>query len=149
VTIESLFSDVHSVYVDTAPFIYYVEKREPYFAKMLNIFKYITQTNIPIYTSTLTLAEVLNKPFEQNNAKIVSTYRELFYHTADVNTINITTLIAESAARLRASYNLKTPDALHISTAIETKCDVFLTNDKVLQRISEITIWLLEDIALD
>jgi predicted nucleic acid-binding protein len=48
--------------------------------------------------------------------------------------------IAERAAELRARYNLKTPDALQVATAIETGCNAFLTSDMRLKRITELRI---------
>ncbi|WP_366556963.1 PIN domain-containing protein [Desulfosporosinus sp. BICA1-9] len=37
--------------------------------------------------------------------------------------------IALQAAKLRASYGFKTPDALFLATAIEEKAEAFITND--------------------
>ncbi len=36
--------------------------------------------------------------------------------------------IAQQAAALRIKYTLKLPDVLQVATAIQTQCDVFLTN---------------------
>ena len=38
------------------------------------------------------------------------------------------------AARLRASHGLKTPDALHLATALEGGCEALWTNDDHLHR---------------
>jgi len=49
--------------------------------------------------------------------------------------------ICSVAAYLRSKYQfLKTPDAIHIATAILTKSDYFLTSDKKLSKISEIRV---------
>jgi len=37
--------------------------------------------------------------------------------------------IFDRASRLRAGYGLKTPDALHLATALHYGCDEFWTND--------------------
>jgi predicted nucleic acid-binding protein len=52
------------------------------------------------------------------------------------------------AAELRARYNLRTPDALHIACAIDTGCDAFLTNDTGIKRVNEIRILVLDDLEL-
>ncbi len=41
--------------------------------------------------------------------------------------------VFERAAELRAKQRLKTPDAIHLATALEHGCDEFWTNDSRLQ----------------
>ncbi|MGF1503674.1 MAG: type II toxin-antitoxin system VapC family toxin [Anaerolineae bacterium] len=55
--------------------------------------------------------------------------------------------IARSAAELRAHYNLRTPDARHIATAISAGCDAFLTNDKARRGVTGITALVLDDLV--
>jgi predicted nucleic acid-binding protein len=57
--------------------------------------------------------------------------------------------IADLAAALRARYNLRTPDALYIATAIVTRCDAFLTNDKRLRQANEIRVLTLDELEVD
>ena len=40
------------------------------------------------------------------------------------------------AAEIRAQFNFRTPDALHLAAAVEAACDVFLTNDAQLTRFT-------------
>lgn len=56
---------------------------------------------------------------------------------------------ASSAASLRARYQLKTPDALDVATAIEMGCDAFLTNDAGIKRVTELHVLILNEIELD
>lgn len=47
--------------------------------------------------------------------------------------------IAQKAGLLRQLYSgLKTPDAIHLATAIAAKADRFVTNDQVIMSIKEI-----------
>jgi predicted nucleic acid-binding protein len=62
-------------------------------------------------------------------------YRDILVNGDTFRLSAVTTHTAESAARLRANYNLRTPDALHVATALESSCDAFLTNDLGLKRI--------------
>ena len=57
--------------------------------------------------------------------------------------------VAETAADLRASYNLRTPDALQLATAIVSGCQGFLTNDRGLIRVKTIPVLVLDDLILD
>ncbi|MCI5218746.1 MAG: PIN domain-containing protein [Candidatus Electrothrix sp. LOE2] len=44
--------------------------------------------------------------------------------------------VFDKATELRAQYSLKTPDAIHLAAALVSGCDVFLTNDLRLNRVS-------------
>jgi predicted nucleic acid-binding protein len=48
--------------------------------------------------------------------------------------------VIERATDLRASYGFKTPDALHLASAIEEKADVFITGDSKLAKCKEIRV---------
>ena len=51
--------------------------------------------------------------------------------------------VAHQAAKLRARYGLKTPDALFLATALEEKAQAFITNDVRLKVIENIEIVLI------
>ncbi|MCP4258155.1 MAG: type II toxin-antitoxin system VapC family toxin, partial [Planctomycetes bacterium] len=44
------------------------------------------------------------------------------------------------AAKLRAKYSIKTPDAIQIATGVIMKADVFLTNDINLKNVNDIEV---------
>jgi predicted nucleic acid-binding protein len=46
---------------------------------------------------------------------------------------------------LRATYRLRTVDAVQIATALEHGATAFLTNDRRLRHVDEVTITLLGD----
>lgn len=48
--------------------------------------------------------------------------------------------VIEIASNLRAKYGLRTPDAIHLATAIAAGASVFYTNDKRLRMVKEITV---------
>jgi len=58
--------------------------------------------------------------------------------------IEITREVIDSATELRAKYNFKTPDSIHLAAAITSACEVFFTNDHRLDRCTEIKIETLE-----
>ena len=53
---------------------------------------------------------------------------------------------SDLAARLRADHNLRTPDALHVATALHEEVDWLVTNDHRLRRVEAegIRVWLFE-----
>lgn len=147
--ISNIFSDFTIVGVDTAPFIYFTEKNPAYFDLIKAIFEYIDDSDLVIVASALTLTEVLMKPIQAENMVLQGEYRDLLLNTENISTINLNTTIAIKAAELRATYNLKTPDALHLATAINSGADAFLTNDKGFKRVTEIKILILDELELD
>jgi len=46
---------------------------------------------------------------------------------------------------LRAGYGFKTPDAIHLASAIEAKAGIFLTGDGALARCTELAVEVLEN----
>jgi predicted nucleic acid-binding protein len=48
--------------------------------------------------------------------------------------IDLDRAVFELATNLRSKSQLKTPDALHLAAAIESRCDEFWTNDKQLAK---------------
>jgi predicted nucleic acid-binding protein len=55
--------------------------------------------------------------------------------------------IADLTSTIRAKYpSIKNFDALQIATAVDSNCSVFLTNDKKLKVVEELSISLIEDL---
>jgi predicted nucleic acid-binding protein len=148
VKLEDALKTVRRLYIDTAPLIYFVEENTAYVAKMDAIIEALDSNTIEAVTSVITLAEVLTQPLKMGRTDLEKEYRDILTGSSGFSLVPITTPIAESCARLRARHNLKTPDALHIAAALDVGCDAFLTNDRGIQRVTEIAVWILEDIEI-
>lgn len=55
-------------------------------------------------------------------------------------------MIVETAARLRATYNLKTPDSIQLATSIEADADCFLTNDVKLRAVKDLVVVTVDEL---
>jgi predicted nucleic acid-binding protein len=53
-------------------------------------------------------------------------------------------LIADTAARIRATHRLRTPDALQAATAINAEASGLVTNDPIFERVKEFDTLVLE-----
>ncbi len=146
--ISDALRSVKRLYVETAPLIYYIEENPTYIARMDAVVKAIEDTPIEAVSSVITLTEVLTQPVKLGNTKIEQEYRDILLNSAVFRLLPITASTAESAAYLRARYQLRTPDALRVAAAIAEKCDAFLTNDMALKRVTGITVLVLDELEL-
>src|SRR5690606_14745544 len=110
--------------IDTAPFIYFVERTAPYIDTMREIFKQIDNGKLFGCSSVITLAEVLVLPIRTGNAELAAQYRRILTKSKHFRLQEITPSVAERAAALRAKYNVKAPDALQVASALEADCEV-------------------------
>ena len=140
-------SEVHSIFIDTAPFIYFVEGHLEFGQRIKAIFDYFYNNNLPMYSSVITLTEVLSKPFRVDNQELVEQFIRLLKNRSNFILIDISREIAIKAGELRGKYPfLKSMDALQIAATIENKVGIFLTNDLKLKQVKNIDIWTMEDI---
>lgn len=91
----------------------------------------LERTDEQIAVSPLVLMECLVGPLRSGNETVVDTY-ERFCET--VVTLALTTETFRAAARLRAEFGLKAPDAIHLAAARMAGCSALWTNDHRLAR---------------
>ena len=128
------------VALDTAPFIYLIEEHPQYLPIVRPVFAAIAAGKLPAVTSGLTLLETLVQPYRVGNAVLAERYEALLTRSRGLHLVEITRAVCRVAAHLRAAHTLKTPDALHLATALLAKCPVFLTNDRELPAVPGIRI---------
>lgn len=144
-SMNEILGDVELVFLDTAPVIYYVEKKQPYFDKVKTFFDLLDAGKLTAVSSPITLAESLYYPYKQGNKELVNAFRALLTDGPHTRFVPVTASTAELSSRLRAQYNLGFADAFQVAVAIQSRCDALLTNDKKLLRIAELKIIVLGD----
>ena len=98
------------------------------------------------YTSTITDAEFLVKPFEIEDKEQIEKYRNLL-NSLEFLKCFINDQVGEKAAKLRAKYpDIKLGDALQMAASIDCNCDTFLTNDKQLTQVNEAKVLYIGDL---
>ena len=141
------FLDRHSVVgIDSSPFIYYVEEHPKYVSVASAIFDATDQHVISAVTSTISMLEILVKPFRENNALLVHAIYSLATRHPHLAWIPPDLSVAGRGAKLRAHYNLRTADAIQIATALESGATGFVTNDRRLSRVTELDVLVLDDV---
>jgi len=134
------------IYIDTAPYIYYLEKNPQYSNKVKEFFIISYNSGKEFVTSTITIEEYTIVPYREKNIRLLDDFDMLLEDTR-TDIIDITKPIAKKAAEIRAYYNkFKAMDALQLAAAVISGCNVFLTNDKQLRQFTEIKVMTMEDL---
>lgn len=146
--IHNLLRNCQTIFLDTAPLIFYAERHPFYYDLVEPVFTAIDRGQIRAVTSIVTLAECLVHPYMKGLTELQQDYYDLI--TAGNNTFfalqNAET--GRTAAEIRARYRVSLLDALQIATSLQAGCDAFLTNDHDLKRVQEVTVVLVEEISL-
>lgn len=120
------------IYLDSCIAIYLVEEHQQYAHVIEALLE--SRSEVGLFVSDLTVMECLVGPLRSKNKYLEEKYNGWF---GDVMTVTLTNSVFVKAARLRAIHSsLKTPDALHLATALHYDCDEFWTNDTRLHNMA-------------
>lgn len=133
------------LYLDTNLFIYALEEISPWVEITSQILASIDRGECSAVTSELTLAECLVKPLAMGRDDVVQQYLSLLQNRDFFTVLPISRIILIEAAKLRATMQLKLPDALHVATALQESCTVFVTNDERFRSVSRLHMLYLQD----
>jgi predicted nucleic acid-binding protein len=130
--------------LDTCVFIYSLEKNPNYVLHAREVFTWIEQPGHSAVTSTVTMTEILVKPYRTLEPKAVRLIHSVLLTYPNLEWVIPDLEIADTAAELRATYRLKTADALQAATAARSGATLFVTNDASFERIGAFETLLLD-----
>ena len=130
------------VYLDSVVVIYVVEGLPAFQARAKAHLASLRSAGDELAFSDLTRLECRVKPIRLGNATLLAEF-DTFFASADLIKAPIPAAVFERATLLRAAYNFKLGDSLHLATAIVAGCDCFLTNDTRLGRCTDIPVDVL------
>ena len=142
---ELSFPSGSRIYLDTAPIIYSVEKIAVYWPFLRTLWQTAKSKEVEIVTSELTLLETLVQPIREDHQNLIAAYETLLTKT-DIGLYPITLEILRASAKLRATHNFKTPDAIHSATALTSNCNYLIANDAGFRRLANIDVIILSDL---
>lgn len=87
----------------------------------------------PLVTSVVSLIECRSKPMREADFNRVRLY-DAFFSSREMTLLMIDTTVAERATQLRAEHNLKTPDAIHLASALIHGATLLITTDNDFAR---------------
>lgn len=125
------------VTLDTNCFIYYFEDNAKYAPKLELIFNKIQDGSIQGSMSVLSFLEILVKPKKENNVFLENRYKVILNNYPNLKIIELSMPVADLAAKFRAIYNLRTPDAIILATSLYTNSKYLLTNDLHFKNIGD------------
>ena len=130
--------------LDTSVFVYHLEAHPKYLPLTRLIFAWLEQPGHRGVTSTITMTELLVKPYRDGDQTGVDECFGLLSRFPNLEWVPLSLDISDEAARIRAQSRLKTPDAIEAATAIYCGVSGFLTNDIVYRRVSKLDILPLD-----
>jgi len=131
------------VYLDASAIIYFLEAESPFHAAAVqSIARFRSDPASRLVTSRLSRLECRVKPVRDSDKELLAKY-DAFFERRRLIIGDVTTAVIERATDLWARHRFKTPDAIHLATAIEEHADVFLTGDDDLKRCPELKVEVL------
>ena len=137
--------DARSVYLDTSPFIYFIEANPQFSTLVRPVLQSIASGEKEGVSSYVTLLELLVKPLREDRADLAQRYRDALVGQRHFRLVGVGRSVAEEAARIRATHGFRVPDAIQLATAALEHADVFLTNDDALRSFPDLAVVVLQD----
>jgi predicted nucleic acid-binding protein len=128
------------VYLDTAPVIYLVEA-VPNYAELVD--RRVSVADVIQVASDLTRMECRVKPLREGNTALLHEY-DAYFAEAVEEIVGLSRAVIDRATDIRARYEFRTPDAIHLAAAVVSGCEVFLTNDSRLMRFPDIAMDVIQ-----
>ena len=131
--------------LDSNIFIRALDDPGPLGKKAVQLLEDIKQTTPRVLVSVMVLEEFFVKVYKQRREKDLDVILDFILMGGLIQLVDINKKTALLAAKIRADYNIKAPDALHLASAIEAGADTFITTDKKLPRkVGKLTIKVLD-----
>jgi predicted nucleic acid-binding protein len=134
--------------LDTSVFIYQLEDNPKYIELVHPVFRWLEEPASFAATSTVTMLELLVHPYRRSDEDIVNRFYALMSTYPNLHWVDLTLPVADAAARLRAKFNLKTPDAVQAASALASQATGFISNDPAFRRIQSLDVLILDDLLL-
>jgi predicted nucleic acid-binding protein len=134
------------VYLDAPALIYSLEAHPKYWPLLRPLWQAVKAGQVTLATSELSLLEVLVMPLRRRDEALITSCRKLL-ESEGMQLFPVSRPVLLDAARLRAEMPaLRTPDAIHVATALLAHCALFLTNDRGLRAVPKLPVTFLDQL---
>lgn len=131
-----------NIYLDASAIIYGIEGAGELRVAVLAWITKAENSGGILSTSRLSRLECRVLPLRRGQTVLVAQYDEFFLRRS-LNVVDIGGSVIDRATDLRVRYGLKTPDAIHVATAIECGADLILTGDRDMTHLEDIRVELV------
>jgi len=132
--------------LDTSIFIFQLEENRKYIDLVHPIFQWLEYPASYAATSTVTMLELLVHPYRRSDVDTVNRFYALLSTQPNLHWVDLTLPLADAASRLRAEFNLKTPDAIQAASALASEATGFISNDSAFKRLKNLDVLILDDL---
>lgn len=115
------------IFWDTNLYIYLIEGRSSLTSQVEALRKKMRDRGDELFTSTLTLGEVLVKPLAQGDQRLATAVQKGIVTSSVL--IGLDEKSAWTYALLRRDRSIRAPDAIQLACAATAGVDLFITND--------------------
>ena len=121
------------VFWDTNLFIYLLESSPEFGPAVENLRRRMLQRDDRLYTSAMTVGEILVKPVAMGNLALADRYRAIFA-SPSVTVTAFDLAAADVYSRIRQDRSIQPADAIQLACAASAEADLFITNDDRLSQ---------------
>jgi predicted nucleic acid-binding protein len=133
--------------LDTSIFIYHLEADPTRSPLTGPIFTRIANGEMRAVTSVITLLEINVRPLQLKREDVARKYEAVLVNYPNLTILDVTRDITRQAARIRAEFGLRTPDAIQVAASLKHGAGIFITNDRQISRLASIIdILILDDL---
>ena len=118
------------IFWDTNLFIYLIEDFRDLSERVTVLRRRMLERGDELYTSALTLGEILIKPLEAGNDSLARRYESVLLQGAEIIPFDVEP--ARLYASIRRDRTIRPPDAIQLACAAHARVDLFITNDERL-----------------
>ena len=118
------------IFWDTNLFIYLIEDFRDLSERVTVLRRRMLERGDELYTSDLTLGEILIKPMEAGNESLARRYESVLLQGAVIIPFDVEP--ARLYASIRRDRTIRPPDAIQLACAAHARVDLFITNDERL-----------------
>jgi predicted nucleic acid-binding protein len=123
---------VSRIFWDTNLFIYLLEDYGKLSKAVVELRRNMLVRGDQLVTSAFTLGEILVKPAEEGNDELCRKYEEAITRVSLVIPFDLK--VARLYASIRCDRSVRAPDAVQLACAAGAAVDLFVTNDRRLQK---------------
>lgn len=138
-TIDALSSATRA-YLDTNIFIYLLEGEKGLQDAAERVFIAARNAGVHLASSEIALAECLYGAHRRNDRELTQKYRSIFQPDERFGLLPVDLVALEMAASIGPHCGLKLIDAIHVATALNAGCDLFVTNDRRIRDRPELKV---------